>query len=262
MKTRQENYAGYLPDSTVDEYCNSSILPFGTEIDHVGLSALKDVLLGPAAMALEVLYLDRSQGSEVNMHRFDPVNNNGYTAATVRLLYRPGHYDLLYKPEDVPPPPTAVPTYLQFSSHTHQEPIYDLGVSDYMTMIPGMSYANPHQAWLSNSSYGGSDFFATSAPVPQCAQPLPNPVVSAAPPQIQPEPVYVPATPTSLAPPPIQMHQELAIRTVPVPHAAAVSHAAFQHQLNGPFRPSQYQYEAGIAQMTCHMPFQTSIFRK
>lgn len=62
-------------------------MPMKSEIDHIGLSALKDVLLSPAFLALEVSYLDRSYGDEVNLHRFDPIN--GYTAATVRLLYRP-----------------------------------------------------------------------------------------------------------------------------------------------------------------------------
>lgn len=65
------------------------ILPVGAEIEHVGLSALKDVLLAPAGIFLEVLYLDRSEGSEVTMHRFDPVNNGGFTVGNVRLLYRP-----------------------------------------------------------------------------------------------------------------------------------------------------------------------------
>jgi len=87
MKTHPENYIGYMIGQTVDQYCDVHIMPMGAEIDHLGLSALKDVLLGPASIALEVMYLDRSEGNEVNFHRFDPIN--GYTAATVRLLYRP-----------------------------------------------------------------------------------------------------------------------------------------------------------------------------
>lgn len=72
---------------TVDQYCEAQIMPVKAEIEHLGLSALKDVLLSPASLALEVMYLDRSIGDEVNLHRFDPIS--GYTAATVRLLYRP-----------------------------------------------------------------------------------------------------------------------------------------------------------------------------
>jgi ubiquitin thioesterase protein OTUB1 len=87
MKTHPENYLGYMLGQTVSQYCEEQILPTGAEIDHLGLSALKDVLLSPAGIALEVMYLDRSEGTEVNLHRFDPIS--GYTAATVRVLYRP-----------------------------------------------------------------------------------------------------------------------------------------------------------------------------
>ena len=87
MKTHPENYTGWMVGTTVDQYCNENIMPMGAEIENIGLSALKDVLLSPAQIALEVMYLDRSAGDEVNLHRFDPIQ--GYTHATVRLLYRP-----------------------------------------------------------------------------------------------------------------------------------------------------------------------------
>ncbi|KAK4495406.1 hypothetical protein PRZ48_013737 [Zasmidium cellare] len=265
MKTHDENYAPWLLGQTVDQYCNQSVLPMAAEIDHVGLVALKDALLSPAGMSLEVLYLDRSEGSEVTMHRFDPVNAGGYTIGSVRLLYRPGHYDLLYKPEDLPAPPpppaaTAVPTYLQYgSSH---DPVYDLGVSDFMTSIPGMSYANLSQpGWMSSSYASGVDFLNTPAPVQACTQALPTPSAPAPQPQISSQPVYVPAsTPSQMVPPPTQMPHELAIRTsVAQP---SLAHNDFQHQLSiGPFRASAWQYEPDFVSATSQMPFQTSIFR-
>ena len=89
MKTRQQEYAPWLLGQTVEEYCNASVLPITSEIDNVSLSAVKDVLLSPAGITLEVLYLDRSEGSEVNMHRFSPVNHGGFDIGIIRLLYRP-----------------------------------------------------------------------------------------------------------------------------------------------------------------------------
>ena len=118
MKTRPGDYAPWLLGQTVDSYCDAQVMPTASEIDNVSLSALKDVFLSPAGIALEVHYLDRTEGSEVNMHRFDPVHPGGYTIGTVRLLYRPGHYDLLYKVEDLPIEPAVVPTYLQYSTNT------------------------------------------------------------------------------------------------------------------------------------------------
>lgn len=89
MKAREENYAGWLLGQTVEQYCETQVTPVAAEMDNVGLAALKDALLSPANITLEVLYLDRSEGSEVTMHRFDPVNSGGYTIGSVRLLYRP-----------------------------------------------------------------------------------------------------------------------------------------------------------------------------
>lgn len=89
MKTRPQDYAPWLLEQTVEEYCNASVMPTSAEIENVGLSALKDTFLSPAGITLEVLYLDRSEGSEVNMHRFSPVNHGGFDVGTVRLLYRP-----------------------------------------------------------------------------------------------------------------------------------------------------------------------------
>ena len=196
------------------------------------------------------------------MHRFSPVNHGGFDIGTIRLLYRPGHYDLLYMPQDLPPSsvPAAVPTYLQYASQPHHEPVYDLGVSDFMTMIPGMSYANPHQGWMSSSSYGSSDFFATPGPVQQCTQAMPTPSAPAPQPQLQHQTVYLPATPTQLVPPPNSMPQDLAIRTVP--HATMQQHNGFQPQPTGPFRPSAWELEPDFVQATSQVQFQTSIFRK
>ncbi|KAK3104240.1 hypothetical protein LTR53_018629, partial [Teratosphaeriaceae sp. CCFEE 6253] len=176
MKTRPADYAPWLLGKTVDAYCEESVMPIGTEIENVSLSALKDVLLSPAGIALEILYLDRTEGGEVNMHRFDPVSyHGGITIGTIRLLYRPGHYDILYKAEDfpslpapLPPPPdsTPIPTYLQFGSSQNNDHVFNIeyAAMDFMTNIPGMSCINPQQAWSSYSG-GPSDFFATAAPV-------------------------------------------------------------------------------------------------
>lgn len=51
-----------------------------------------ELLAKPAGIAVEVLYLDRSAGEEVNTYRFDPMDANGIAltdAPTFRLLYRP-----------------------------------------------------------------------------------------------------------------------------------------------------------------------------
>ncbi|KAK3636323.1 hypothetical protein LTR56_014279 [Elasticomyces elasticus] len=269
MKAHQPEYAPWLLGQTIDHYCDVSVMPTNSEIENVSLSALKDVLLSPSGIALEILYLDRTEGGEVNMHRFDPVSfHGGFTIGTIRLLYRPGHYDILYKMEDLPPPPpppmpeqATIPTYLQFGSSTHNEHVFDIAGMDFMTQIPGMSCINPHQAWMSPSyGNGASDFFATTAPAQQCAQPIaapaPTPTPAPQPQQIQPQSMYaVPATPTHYVAPPNELSQELAIRTI---SHAPLANASLQQHVAGPFRPSQYQLDVRAC---AHMPFQTTIFK-
>lgn len=77
----------------------------GEESDHVHITALSDALGVP----IRVVYLDRSScdsgGASVNHHDFIPTPgdcpnaNSGSTKTTspfITLLYRPGHYDILY----------------------------------------------------------------------------------------------------------------------------------------------------------------------
>lgn len=92
MKSSPEHYQPFL-SVPVREHCESQIEPYGVEIDHVGLMALIDCLILPAGMAVEIIYLDRSAGDEVNVHRFEKLEGEGILTApdapVLRLLYRP-----------------------------------------------------------------------------------------------------------------------------------------------------------------------------
>lgn len=87
------------------QFCKSSVEPMGEESDHVHITALSDAL----GVAIRVVYLDRSHGEKgnvsVNHHDFTP-STSDQTETTpsaieelkpfITLLYRPGHYDILY----------------------------------------------------------------------------------------------------------------------------------------------------------------------
>lgn len=92
IKSNPDLYQPFL-DTPVVDYCGSAIEPYGIEIDHVGLMALAHCLVLPAGMAVEIIYLDRSDVDEVNVHRFDKLEGDGLLAPpdapTLRLLYRP-----------------------------------------------------------------------------------------------------------------------------------------------------------------------------
>jgi ubiquitin thioesterase protein OTUB1 len=89
------------------QFCKASVEPMGEESDHVHIIALSDALGVP----IRVMYLDRSScdtgNLSVNHHDFIPSANasEGDAAMTstpaaekpyITLLYRPGHYDILY----------------------------------------------------------------------------------------------------------------------------------------------------------------------
>lgn len=128
VKRRAEFFAPFvlgLTDKDVDAFCRGCIDPMGEESDHVHLVALTDALQVP----LRVVYLDRSNapaggggGSsggtaevsampgdstgggtalsaaavKVDIHNFVPDQFAGSPEPRVHLLYRPGHYDVLY----------------------------------------------------------------------------------------------------------------------------------------------------------------------
>lgn len=92
-----------LTNASVEQFCKSSVEPMGEESDHVQIIALSDALGVP----IRVVYLDRSScennSINVNHHDFvptsDDMGNSGVSKTTnpsITLLYRPGHYDILY----------------------------------------------------------------------------------------------------------------------------------------------------------------------
>ena len=249
MKTRSEEYAPWLLGTTVEAFCRTSVDAMYSQIEHVSITALKDALLAGAGIALEIFCLDRTEGNEVNMHRVDP---NGISIGTIRLLYRPDHYDLLYKFEDIP----VITTFFQLSSNPYHEPAHELGFGDFMMNMPGGTYVPPHQAWMSGSSFCDTDFFSNPTPVQHCVKPT---IATPAPqPQMQVQavrPTYAPTTPVHLVAPPTQMPQELAIRTV------GFTHPSFEQYSMSQFRPSRYE-RAPFVLSTSSISCQTSQFRE
>ncbi|KAB8077141.1 cysteine proteinase [Aspergillus leporis] len=95
MKLNPHRYQAFL-SLPLDQYCATRIETVKTEIDEVGLQALIDGVIEASGFAVEILYLDRSEGDAVTPHILTPARPS---AGTIRLLYRPGHYDLLYQAE-------------------------------------------------------------------------------------------------------------------------------------------------------------------
>ncbi|CAK7269464.1 hypothetical protein SEPCBS119000_003581 [Sporothrix epigloea] len=119
LKGNVETYEGFIThDGGVVGYCQDWIERPNCEIDHLRLELLASVLLKPSDIVLEIAYLDRSHGSKVTVYKF-PEENNSRPEETVSmhisLLFRPDHYDILYRPS-MPSEAAAKAALLSFAS--------------------------------------------------------------------------------------------------------------------------------------------------
>ncbi|GFR40095.1 hypothetical protein Agub_g643 [Astrephomene gubernaculifera] len=91
------------PPATVELFCQRHVEPMGEESDHIHIVAITEALQVP----VRVVYLDSSalpaggggSGLDVTCHDFVPDSCAPGTRPCVHLLYRPGHYDILYPKE-------------------------------------------------------------------------------------------------------------------------------------------------------------------
>ncbi|ESL07446.1 otubain [Trypanosoma rangeli SC58] len=79
----------------VDDFCRAEIDAVSSESDHVQVVAFARCF----NVCIVVEYLDGSVGSRTTRHSFSGASGdaNDATCVVLTLLYRPGHYDLLYK---------------------------------------------------------------------------------------------------------------------------------------------------------------------
>lgn len=241
----------------------------------MAIAALSEALVKPAGIGLEILYLDRSMGDEVNAHAISQPMNFGGLLPMIRLLYRPGHYDILYKAEDLPAPPQQAPIHVALAygnSHNFEAASPDATL---LSMIPGMYSHNRFQTM--DHSFGQRwpatyDFDSTPAPQPQIT-PV-QPYAPAAPASIAPVSVAHSDYMSPLHPSPIShqspaSHHSLQMEQQPVSlpfhpapaQPASIDRAQITVERGGPFRPSMYELEPGFG-IGEALPFQTNIFRK
>ncbi|XP_011495930.1 PREDICTED: ubiquitin thioesterase otubain-like [Ceratosolen solmsi marchali] len=88
LQREAEFYQHFIEgDRTVKEFCHQEVEPMYKESDHIHIIAMSTAL----NTGVRVRYMDRGAGTEVTAHDFP----EGSTPS-IHLLYRPGHYDILY----------------------------------------------------------------------------------------------------------------------------------------------------------------------
>lgn len=239
LKGHRDEYGGFI-DIGIDQYVQTVIDPIDREIDQMGVVLLVEVLLKPVGFTLEIAYLDRSPGDQVNTHRF-PDNNSG--GPFMHLLYRPGHYDILYKPNTSQTIQVNRMSYEPTSFAPAPAPSFP-GTFDYnpMLMIPGLGglgqFTTP-MGQLGGSSLDFNPNPQTSWFSSPCVDPSPTPPTQ----PIPSTPAY--ATPQQESLPAVQPQ-------------AATPGPSTQHEI----RFSRYQYaEAMDVNQWPEQSFQTSMFK-
>eukprot|EP00434_Breviolum_minutum_P029563 symbB.v1.2.026140.t1/scaffold2589.1/size75518/7 len=90
LKRHEQDFASFLTShSSIQQFCAQEVDPMTTEADHLQIMALSSYL----AVPVTVVYLDQSEGA-TQEHPF--AHDSTLPFAPVNLLYRPGHYDLIY----------------------------------------------------------------------------------------------------------------------------------------------------------------------
>ncbi|OCT52005.1 ubiquitin thioesterase OTUB1, variant 1 [Cladophialophora carrionii] len=209
MELNPDRYKAFL-EMSVQQYRLTRIDPSNQEIDHVGLQALTDAVIAPAYIAVEVSYLDRSTGDEVTAYQFVD-NAKGWP--TIRLIYRPGHYDIIYKDDHRPvhhPQPlqvylqTDVPQYIP----APEEGVFRSGNTD---VLGELSFLFPNAAQTGSAtsmSYPNNHAFSSGY------QPQPPLVYSQ---RTTPQNSYFPELPQTVFHATIPQHPPPPVRTRSLP---------------------------------------------
>ncbi|KAJ5162162.1 hypothetical protein N7492_007554 [Penicillium capsulatum] len=194
MKLNPHRYQAFL-SLPLEQYCATQIETVRTEIDEIGLQALVDGVIEGAGFGVEILYLDRSEGDAVTPHQLSPDRPSG---ATIRLLYRPGHYDILYRAE--PTVNMAPVVNYQYAMTSNYSP-WDQGalsfdVNSHLMSIPNL---------MADPAFGMGD---AMSPMPSVSPTPASPFRVSSPQEMYQSPIQshaaVPPIPVSSPPPVMQ----------------------------------------------------------
>jgi ubiquitin thioesterase protein OTUB1 len=95
LQTHESDFSPFLADGTyssIADFCRKEVDPMYRESDQLQIMALTLQVGVP----VEVHYLDRSEGDSANVIRLPADDFGAPTNFQVSLVYKPGHYDILY----------------------------------------------------------------------------------------------------------------------------------------------------------------------
>jgi ubiquitin thioesterase protein OTUB1 len=183
LKANRDTYGAFVTtDSGVEGYCQEVLERHNIEIDHLGLTLLVNVLLKDASFVLEVAYLDRSPGSEVNTYRFPEEANNRHPSELgpiIHLLYRPDHYDILYVPEPLDVQVHRVASFSQsYEIESTPMALHSYGgvAVETLSLIPGFGVSSPGLAPMLDTAPAPLSTYSPSPVSPWESAPFVDPI--------------------------------------------------------------------------------------
>lgn len=91
LQRNAETFANFIVEaSSIEEFCKTEVEPMFKESDHVHVVAIASAL----KVCTRIVYMDRGSSETVNAHDFP--EQDPPAKPRIHLLYRPGHYDVLY----------------------------------------------------------------------------------------------------------------------------------------------------------------------
>uniref|UniRef100_A0A914HD81 Ubiquitin thioesterase n=1 Tax=Globodera rostochiensis TaxID=31243 RepID=A0A914HD81_GLORO len=94
LRENEALYSGFVEGvKSLDQFCRDEIEPMWRECDHVAIIALVNSI----GVSIRIEYMDRSQAPSGGWHHDFLVE--GDQQPKLFFLYRPGHYDILYRRE-------------------------------------------------------------------------------------------------------------------------------------------------------------------
>jgi ubiquitin thioesterase protein OTUB1 len=101
LQERCDFYQPFMEEGqAVKDFCATQVEPMYVESDHLQATALSAAL----GLTVRIMYLDRGSADEASAHDFGLEETTGEEKRPrvdpkIHLLYRPGHYDVLYPKE-------------------------------------------------------------------------------------------------------------------------------------------------------------------
>ncbi|KAI0475863.1 peptidase C65 Otubain-domain-containing protein [Xylariaceae sp. FL0804] len=180
LRAAPDEYRHFLTED-IESYVQGTVMPLDREIEDICVTMIAEILLKPARIGLGIVYLDRSAGTEANtIPMTDNWEETSVLGRNIYLLYRPGHYDILYREPQVaaavvPAEPVSIQVNraASFTQH-HQFQDTMPSLQDYssldlgpLAMIPPVCFEPAGLSPLASPPAGASPITDMYAPSPQ-----------------------------------------------------------------------------------------------